>query len=167
MRIILFCLLLTILAILANPANAGLNKEDFSVGPVAGFEFRYTESDIIVNDATVGQRKQFKQVGLITTIVIKYNITDYANVFVGYGLAQRKFLAGSQVAVIGFQFDDLVGVTIFGGADLGACGPNGCADYDPFGAINSETRWFIAIGYTFNAFSFDLDNMLDGETLEK
>ena len=163
MRIILFCLFLTIPAL----ANAGLNKEDFSVGPVAGFEFRYVESDIIVDGATVGQRKQFKQVGLITVLVVKYNITNYANVFAGYGIAQRKFLAGSQVAVVGFQFDDLVGVTFFGGADLGACGPNGCADYDPFGAINSETRWFIAIGYTFNAFSFDLDNMLDGETLEK
>ena len=148
----------------------------FSVGAVAGLEFRYQESPIVDDVGNItGSRSQFKNLGLISVGVLKYYVTDYFNVFAGYGLAQRKFLEGSQVAVLGFQFDDMVGVTIFGGFDLGACAPSGCGsdltmngvvfdNRDVFGSIGDKSRWFIAIGWTFNAFSFELGNILEGET---
>lgn len=156
--------------------HAAFDAGNFSVGPVGGFEFRYNERPIVDDFGNVvGTRAQFRNVGALTVAVVKYNFTDWFNVFVGYGLAQRKLLEGTQVLVVGCQFDDLVGITLFGGVDLGACAPNGCGsdikvggvvwdDASVFGSARNEARWFIAVGWTFNAFSFSLDDTLDGET---
>lgn len=155
---------LTAQAELKLPTWANKFEGKFSVGVVAGQEFRYTK-EFIEDDFgnLIGEQSQFKAQGVVTVGVLKYALLDYFDLIAGYGLAQRKLLQGNQVVITGIEYVDFIGITLFGGFDVGACGPNGCGSGKVVNALHEKERWFIAIGLVFSGFEFKFNDLLQDE----
>jgi hypothetical protein len=118
----------------ASPSWVERLPERFSVGPVVGQEYRYNAAG------------EFKSTGILTVGAVHYNATEYLSAFGFYGLSNRTGGDNSQVAGAGIRYTDLVGITIFAGADV----DSGAA------SLQYATSWFLAFGLAFHGLEFDL-----------
>jgi len=143
---------------IANAQPTWFDRFDgkLTAGIVAAQEFRVVEEPLLAPDSsTLGVHRTWKSLGLVTVGVMKYSIKEYFDVFGGYGLSQRQFLQGNQVAVIGFSYMDLLGLTILAGMDTGTIGTTG-----RIGALNDSTRYFFGVGLTFDGFEFNVNDVV-------
>ena len=124
----------------ASPSWVERLPDRFSVGPVVGQEYRYNADG------------KFKSTGLLTVAAVHYNALPYLSAFGFYGLSNRASGENSQVAGAGIRYTDLVGITVFAGADV----DSGAAE------LQYATAWFVAFGLAFHGFEFDLTGDDDG-----
>lgn len=151
-RMLLFLSLLCLSSIaygseLTLPAwlQATKHSDKLSVGLVAAQEFRFVEETKEIDGGTVTESR-FKALGVITVAVLKYNVVEYFRLFSGYGIANRQFFSGTQVAVIGVEYVDVFGVTLLGGTDLGK----------GLDRLGYKENWFVGLGIVFTGLEFDI-----------
>lgn len=124
---------------------SGQIKFGLFAGGVVSYQQQKNENDELTN-----RRRTAKFI--FSGSSLTYNVTNYLILFGAYGTLAKSVNNVHHAAALGFDYDDLIGVTLFVGVDL--------SYPDDIQYLDS---WFLGIGFTWDDVSIDLTDLLQDE----